>query len=163
MGIVPPRFIPPRYSTPVTVQEAIDALEAAFGTPWWGIWLDDGISSERYSFSVYYTLEEAQDVCSALQEAYQRLYYECRFLPSLRGKKPTTDKSAIPAIHTATICYPYLPFWTQTRPYDGQVIESKLILLYLYQISMSSIWPICYAISAMLQGIERYGRGFVFQ
>ena len=104
MPIIPPRFIPPQspYLTPymisttafalgVTTQEAAAALEVAFTPSWYAIWLDDGLTSERYGTSAYSTPEEAQSVCDALQEAYQCLYYECRFVPSLRGKKPNTE------------------------------------------------------------------------
>lgn len=92
MGTVPPRIVQPDLELMWTVvgctaQEAADAMTAAFTPSWYAIWLDDGVTSERYGTSAYDTPQEAQDVCSALQETYSRYFYECRFTVRLQARE----------------------------------------------------------------------------
>lgn len=90
MGVVPPRIVQPAdafYALGVTAQEAADAMTAAFTAPWWGIWIDDGVSSERYGTSAYSTEDKAAFVCRALEEAYNRLCYTCQFSVRLRARE----------------------------------------------------------------------------
>jgi hypothetical protein len=112
MGMVPPRIVQPDLELMWTVvghtadeasrnrlietlyrggttsmREAADTLAAASTVPWWGIWLDDGVSSERYGTSAYSTPEEAQAVCDALGKAYGRLCYTCQFSVRLRARE----------------------------------------------------------------------------
>ncbi len=68
-------------------------------SPLYTLWIDD---SERYGTMTYQTADEAQAVCKALQDVYDRLLYDCVFSVRLRSAE-----IPLPAFDSRLIGYTY--------------------------------------------------------